>query len=673
MSSLLHDTFNKVSELRDQGHALCADTFVPFRTGIRILSVFVTGAGILQMMVGLMVYTYIPNLLGGGWWAAPPVIIAGFSGLFSMNRGFVVGSCALSFVGVVTAFIALYYDSTRYQDLKTLLACTSLVGNTTAPLENYGDTALYGKANACGVQFRADTIECYCTDIDGACTTFSGVQSNCDYLMDNYTEYVGIISACDATAAMFSLFLFLLTFFVISCVGSSFTEQEKHEIRGKGDRSMQKLFTNIGNGTGVHDVKLDIPDIDIPEISWPKESDVEDPPNSANEEAEYGVSVKPKVHDNINPMYLTNNVDNGGTDSSKPSNALMMNAIAKGKVNGKGGNKGVPPPPKVKGSNGGVVSKAPSVNASSSNDLPPKSVASATVPALSNPSPPLANTHVNSVSDGQVSSSNDQPTTPVVDSSPAIINELQTTAPIEDTVKVEYNINQASEEIQQDLDGSEPNTTTGKPKIGKQSIRRGSLETDYDKYGQLIQTNQQEEVEHEEMGNTEEIKKEVLNSNDSDDTSEGGEDDVQEVVSHTRINDNSNISVAQSQSQEEEEIITNSLDLDSKDELPQQLPQNHEDAVVNDSIGVNEVESVQQNLGEEDWIPVLDEASGNTYYVNSVTSETTWVNPMDPSATVDEDEAGESVWVPVLDESSGHTYYVNKLTHESSWELPKPA
>ena len=61
------------------------------------------------------------------------------------------------------------------------------------------------------------------------------------------------------------------------------------------------------------------------------------------------------------------------------------------------------------------------------------------------------------------------------------------------------------------------------------------------------------------------------------------------------------------------------------------------------------------------WVAVVDEASGQTYYFNEATQETSWDMPA-PTLP-----AG---WEALTDEASGATYYFNSSTEETTWTLP---
>ena len=97
---------------------------------------------------------------------------------------------------------------------------------------------------------------------------------------------------------------------------------------------------------------------------------------------------------------------------------------------------------------------------------------------------------------------------------------------------------------------------------------------------------------------------------------------------------------------------------------------------------------------EDDWEEVLDESSGQVYYFNNTSGESSWEKPegfggvAEPAAAeivparevvadaAQEKEEGQAVatvsdWEEVLDESSGQVYYYNNANGDSSWEVPE--
>lgn len=76
------------------------------------------------------------------------------------------------------------------------------------------------------------------------------------------------------------------------------------------------------------------------------------------------------------------------------------------------------------------------------------------------------------------------------------------------------------------------------------------------------------------------------------------------------------------------------------------------------------------------WFAATDAHSGDEYYVNEHTGETTWDRPEDdsthppPNPVSEEEGSLASGWFPVVEPGSGDTYYANQQTGETSWEKP---
>jgi len=83
------------------------------------------------------------------------------------------------------------------------------------------------------------------------------------------------------------------------------------------------------------------------------------------------------------------------------------------------------------------------------------------------------------------------------------------------------------------------------------------------------------------------------------------------------------------------------------------------------------------------WSAAVDPTSGRTYYVNATTGQTSWEPPAAPAQTTSATsippaapgmQAGApplpAGWSAAVDPNSGQTYYMNSITGQTSWEPP---
>jgi len=81
------------------------------------------------------------------------------------------------------------------------------------------------------------------------------------------------------------------------------------------------------------------------------------------------------------------------------------------------------------------------------------------------------------------------------------------------------------------------------------------------------------------------------------------------------------------------------------------------------------------------WEPQYDEETGDYFYVNSATGETSWEPPAAASPQRDQYASSapapiggpDGLWEPQYDDETGDYFYVNSVTGETSWEPPATA
>ncbi|KAH9259389.1 hypothetical protein BASA81_002432 [Batrachochytrium salamandrivorans] len=99
-----------------------------------------------------------------------------------------------------------------------------------------------------------------------------------------------------------------------------------------------------------------------------------------------------------------------------------------------------------------------------------------------------------------------------------------------------------------------------------------------------------------------------------------------------------------------------------------------DDAMVTDQAGDEAAAAAAENdRFTAEWRSVKDVETGDVYYFNKVTGETTWVNPFNVRAMRDLKIKLPVNWEAVVDKETNDVYYWNTVTLETTWEKPKAA
>lgn len=82
---------------------------------------------------------------------------------------------------------------------------------------------------------------------------------------------------------------------------------------------------------------------------------------------------------------------------------------------------------------------------------------------------------------------------------------------------------------------------------------------------------------------------------------------------------------------------------------------------------INNNDTTTNSAGSDgDWQEQTDPTSGNKYFYNAKTGETSWTDPRSSAST---EEKAED-WAASVDPGSGKTYYYNAKTQQTTWDKP---
>jgi len=74
----------------------------------------------------------------------------------------------------------------------------------------------------------------------------------------------------------------------------------------------------------------------------------------------------------------------------------------------------------------------------------------------------------------------------------------------------------------------------------------------------------------------------------------------------------------------------------------------------------------------EGWTEHQDPQSGRTFYYNAVTGESSWTKPASTAASPQQAAIADDGWTEHLDQASGKNFYYHAKTGETSWTKPVP-
>jgi len=180
---------------------MCSNNAEPVQNQMmmRILGGLALVFGIIEIVIGFIIYFYFTDLHLGGWWGAILTVIAGFLALFSTSRGIVTATCIIASIGVVIAVIAAIVDGISSTVFRSFTGCCN------GGYECWGSNDGVVMATACvGQYYGVVDTDCYCTDA----TSLGGSYTCWDYSLTTGTNCNGVLttypSELSASTAMLS-------------------------------------------------------------------------------------------------------------------------------------------------------------------------------------------------------------------------------------------------------------------------------------------------------------------------------------------------------------------------------------------------------------------------------------------------------------------------------------
>ena len=195
----------------------CNDFHVPFRFQIRILSVFVVIAGLMQLVLGLNIYTTVTKpVYGIGWYSGFALLVTGIIGVFVKNRGTSIATWVFSLISIVISLFSTGVDCINSNTLLTLQACAQTTNLYNPDIYVYTGNSDFEINAAVCMTSNYDNVAkgsgCYCSTAKNYCYPFFGV-SNCNTILQQVTDRLSVLCFLDtsSTCVVFSLSLLLFT------------------------------------------------------------------------------------------------------------------------------------------------------------------------------------------------------------------------------------------------------------------------------------------------------------------------------------------------------------------------------------------------------------------------------------------------------------------------------
>lgn len=191
----------------------CKDYQVPFRYSIRVLSVIVVLAGLMQLVLGLNIYTTITQpVYGKGWYSGFALVLTGIIGVFVKNRGTAIATWIFTLISIGVALFSTGVDCVNANTLLTLQTCVSTSNLYNPDIYIYWGNPDFDISAAICMTNNYDTSisggQCYCASNKNYCYPFFGID-NCNTILNQVQQRLNVLCFLNtsATCAIFTLSL----------------------------------------------------------------------------------------------------------------------------------------------------------------------------------------------------------------------------------------------------------------------------------------------------------------------------------------------------------------------------------------------------------------------------------------------------------------------------------
>ena len=223
----------------------CNDLHVPFRFQIRIVSVVVVIGGLMQLVLGLNIYTTITKpLYGNGWYSGFSLLVTGIIGIFVKNRGTAIATWSFSLISIIISLLSTGMDCVNSDTLLTLQTCVATSNLYNPDIYVYsGNNDFDINAAICMTNYYDSNADngCYCATAKNTCYPFYGV-SNCNTVLSQVTDRLNALCFLDTASTCVIFALSLLLFISLYIHPKQVNESDKDAIKRTQGLLKQKVM-----------------------------------------------------------------------------------------------------------------------------------------------------------------------------------------------------------------------------------------------------------------------------------------------------------------------------------------------------------------------------------------------------------------------------------------------